>query len=155
MDGLALANLKGIVAPLNFTAPMEEKPYSYNYAPGPGIALRNTTNEERTVTVYDARGLDLSLDREGFALVRHKTAASDLYDEAIIKSVYYPECEALMKRATGAKKVVAFDHIVRNAAKDNYRFESIVAGIVASPQFQMQTIPQSGATPPVKEASLQ
>ncbi|HZQ60406.1 MAG TPA: DUF1585 domain-containing protein, partial [Casimicrobiaceae bacterium] len=44
--------------------------------------------------------------------------------------------------------------IVRDAAKDNYRFKAIVAGIVKSPQFQMQMIPQSGATPPVKEAAL-
>jgi hypothetical protein len=117
MDGLAVSNLKGIKAPINFTAPMDEKPYSYNYDPGPGIALRNTENEEHTVTVYDGRGLDLSLDREGFALVHRKTAASDLYDEEIIKSVYYPECEALMREATGARKVIAFDHIVRNAAK--------------------------------------
>ncbi len=57
MDGLAPTNLKGIKAPVNFTAPMDEKPYSYNYDPGPGIALRNTENEEHTVTVYDARGL--------------------------------------------------------------------------------------------------
>ena len=117
MDGLALSNLKRITAPVNFTAPMDEKPYSFNYDPGPGIALRNTENEEHTVTVYDARQADISLDREGFALVHHKTAAADLYDEEIVKSVYYPECEELMKKATGAKKVVAFDHIVRNAAK--------------------------------------
>jgi hypothetical protein len=117
MDGLAPTNLKGITAPVNFTAPMDEKPYSYNYDPGPGIPLRNTENEEHALTVYDGRGLDLSLDREGFALVHHQTAAADLYDEEIIKSVYYPECEELMKKATGAKKVVAFDHIVRNAAK--------------------------------------
>ncbi len=45
--------------------------------------------------------------------------------------------------------------IVREAAKDDYRFEAIVAGIVKSPQFQMQMIPQSGGTPPVKQASLQ
>jgi hypothetical protein len=44
--------------------------------------------------------------------------------------------------------------IVRDAAKDNYRFKAIVEGIVKSPQFQMQMIPQSGATPPVKEAAL-
>ena len=117
MDGLAPSNRKGVVAPINFTAPMSEKPYSYNYDPPPGVALRNTENEEHGIKVFDARGLDLSLDREGFALVRHKTAAADLYDEEIVKSVYYPECERLMKEATGAKKVVAFDHIVRNAAK--------------------------------------
>jgi hypothetical protein len=117
MDGVTQHNLKGITAPLNFTAPMDEKPYSYNYDPGPGVLLRNTSEEEHGVTVYDGRGLGLSLDREGFALVHHKTAASDLYDDEIIKSIYYPECEELMKRATGAKKVVAFDHIVRNAGK--------------------------------------
>ena len=117
MDGLAVADLKGVVAPLNFTMPMAEKPYSYNYDPPPGVAVRNPENEEHPITVYDAREAAPSLDREGFVLVHHKTAASDLYDEKIIKSVYYPECERLMREATGARKVVAFDHIVRNAAK--------------------------------------
>jgi hypothetical protein len=116
MDGSVIPNLKGITAPLNFMMPMAEKPYSYNYDPGPGIKLRNIENEEHLVTVYDARQADIALDREGFLLLHHKTAAADLYDEEIIKSVYYPECEALMKQATGAKKVLAFDHIVRNAA---------------------------------------
>src|SRR5579863_6681550 len=102
MDGLTQTNLKGIKAPLNFTAPMDEKPYSYNYDPGPGIALRNTREEAHGVTVHDGRGRDLSLDREGFALVHHQTAAADLYDDEVIKSVYYPECEKLMREATGA-----------------------------------------------------
>jgi hypothetical protein len=117
MDGLAQSRLKGIVAPLNFLAPMSEKPYSYNYQPPPGVPLRNTDNVEHTVTVHDARNAEPSLDREGFVLVHHKTAAADLYDEDIITRVYYPECERLMREATGAKKVIAFDHIVRNAAK--------------------------------------
>jgi hypothetical protein len=119
MDGLVQARLKGVVAPLNFMMPMAEKPYSYNYDPPPGTPLRNTENIEHGVTIHDARAVadSLSLDHEGFVLVRHKTAAADLYDEEIVKSVYYPECERLMQEATGASKVVAFDHIVRNAAK--------------------------------------
>ena len=117
MDGSVIPTLRSIQAPVNFTAPMDEKPYSYNYDPGPGIALRNTENDAHDLTVYDGRGLDLTLDREGFALVRHKTVAADLYDDEIIRTVYYPECEKLMKAATGARKVVAFDHIVRNTAK--------------------------------------
>jgi len=44
--------------------------------------------------------------------------------------------------------------IVRNAAKDNYRFEAIVEGIVDSPQFQEQMIPESGGKPPLKQAAL-
>ena len=119
MDGLAIADLKGVVAPLNFLAPMAEKPFSYNYEPPPGTPLRNGRQETHEVTVRDARPIAdaLSLDREGFMLIRRPTAAKDLYDEAEIASVYYPECERLMKEATGASRVVVFDHIVRNEAK--------------------------------------
>jgi hypothetical protein len=45
--------------------------------------------------------------------------------------------------------------IVRAAAKDDYRFVSIVLGIVNSPSFQMQMVPEgTGGTPPIKEAKL-
>ena len=119
MDGLAVADLKGVVAPLNFTMPMAEKPYSYNYEPPPGVPLRNTKEETHQVKILDARAVQdrLSLEREGFVLVRHPTAATDLYDEAQIASIYYAECERLIREATGATRVLAFDHIVRNAAR--------------------------------------
>lgn len=118
MDGLANVDAAGIVAPLNFTMPMADKPYSYNYEPPPGVPPRNTREETHQIKIIDARALNdrLSLEREGFVLVRHPTAAADLYDEAVIAKVYYPECERLIKEATGATRVVAFDHIVRNAA---------------------------------------
>ncbi len=119
MDGMTRAEPQGVLAPLNFLEPMAEKPYSHNYDPPPGVPVRNGQTIEYKVTVYDARSVNdaLSLDREGFVLLRHQTAATDLYDETIITSVYYPECERLMQEATGARRVVAFDHIVRNAAK--------------------------------------
>ena len=70
------------------------------------------------MTIRDARPLinQLSLDKEGFVLLHHQSAVKNFYDEDEIKSVYYPECERVMKEATGAVRVVAFDHIVRNAA---------------------------------------
>jgi len=119
MDGLAVADLKGVVAPLNFTMPMAEKPYSYNYEPPPGVPARNTREETHEVKILDGRPINdtLSLDREGFVLVRHPTAATDLYDEEQIRNVYYPECERLIKEFTGARRVHVFDHIVRNAAR--------------------------------------
>ena len=118
MDGLAVADLKGVVVPLNFTQPMAEKPYSYNYEPPPGVPARNTREETHPVKVLDARAVEdrLSLDRQGFVLRRHPTAAANLYDETEIARVYYPECERLVQEATGANRVVAFDHIARNAA---------------------------------------
>jgi hypothetical protein len=47
--------------------------------------------------------------------------------------------------------------IVRDASKDNYRFVSIVLGIVDSPSFQMQMVPDgsSAGTAPIKQAALQ
>ncbi len=118
MDGSAVADLKSVVAPLNFLAPMAEKPVAYNYEPPPGVPVRTGKSEEHRVTIRDARPLinQLSLDKEGFVLLHHQSAVKNFYDEDEIKSVYYPECERVMKEATGAARVVAFDHIVRNAA---------------------------------------
>jgi len=118
MDGLAVADLNSVVAPLNFLVPMAEKPVAYNYDPPPGVPARTGKSEERWVPIRDARPLvgQLSLDKEGFVLLRHQTAVKNFYDEDEITSVYYPECERVVKEATGAARVVAFDHIVRNVA---------------------------------------
>ena len=118
MDGMTTASLDSITAPLNFLIPMAEKPVAYNYDPPPGTPLRTGKNIELQVPIRNARPLidQLSLDREGFVLLHHQTAVTNFYDEDQIRSVYYPECERVMKEATGAARVVAFDHIVRNAA---------------------------------------
>ena len=117
MDGSTVADLNSVLAPLNFLVPMAEKPVAYNYDPPPGVPARTGKNEEHWVPIRDARPLvgQLSLDKEGFVLLRHQTAVKNFYDEDEITSVYYPECERVVKEATGAARVVAFDHIVRNA----------------------------------------
>jgi hypothetical protein len=118
MDGPAVADLKGITAPLNFLVPMAEKPVAYNYEPPAGVPVRTGESEEHWVKIRNARPLigQLSLDREGFVLLRHQSAVQNFYDAEEIARVYYPECERVIKEATGAARVVAFDHIVRNAA---------------------------------------
>jgi hypothetical protein len=118
MDGSSVGDLKSVEAPLSFLAPMAEKPVAYNYSPPPGVPVRTGKSEEHRVRIRDARPLigQLSLDKEGFVLLHHRSAVRNFYDEDEIKSVYYPECERVMKEATGAIRVVAFDHIVRNAA---------------------------------------
>lgn len=104
---------------LNYLAPMDEKPYAYNYSPPPGTVLTNRKTARERVQVHDAWPIAdrLSLDREGFALVRGRSAVKDFYDEDEIRSVYYPECERLMVAATGAARAVVFDHIVRCATR--------------------------------------
>jgi len=68
------------------------------------------------VTIADARALENpSLDREGFMLVRHDSAVANFYDAEEVRIIYYPELMDLLKRTTGASKVVIFAHDVRNS----------------------------------------
>jgi len=72
--------------------------------------------EPRAVAVRNGRPIAgrLSLDREGFELVSHRTRARDLHDDEVVESVYYPEIEALLRRHTGASRVLIFDHTRRS-----------------------------------------
>jgi hypothetical protein len=69
----------------------------------------------RRLELRNARlGEEPSLDRQGFRLVHQQTAVRDFYDREEVEKVYYPEIEVLLEEATGAEKVVVFDHQVRN-----------------------------------------
>jgi len=108
-----------VEAPLYFLRPMAERPVSYQCDPPPGVPVRTGQYDARRVTIADARPLapSLSLDVEGFALLHAPSALASFEDEAPIRSVYYPEVERLIAGATGAARVVAFDHNVRSAAR--------------------------------------
>jgi hypothetical protein len=73
----------------------------------------------RSVAIHDGRAIlgDLSLDRQGFELRRQATAVANFDDPDEVHAVYYPEVERLLKEATGAIRVMAFEHDVRRAGK--------------------------------------
>jgi hypothetical protein len=106
---------------LNFLGEMSEPPASYAYDPPPGQPQTNMKVARHRVTIHDARPIQarLSLDREGFEVIRQPTAVKDFFDDAEVTRVYYPECERLVKEATGAVRVLAFDYIVRSATRRN------------------------------------
>jgi len=108
-----------IEAPLNFLRPMAERPVSYQYDPPPGVPARTGQLDAHVIAIEDARPLaaTLSLDVHGFALLRAPSAFGSFEDEAAIRAVYYSEVERLIARATGAARVIAFDHNVRHAAR--------------------------------------
>ncbi|HTT76125.1 MAG TPA: hypothetical protein VMF50_09125 [Candidatus Binataceae bacterium] len=46
----------------------------------------------KNVLIHNARlAVELSLDKQGFELVRHETAVEDFYDRTEVQKVYYPE----------------------------------------------------------------
>jgi hypothetical protein len=69
------------------------------------------------VSIHNARleAEPPQLDREGFQLVEHATHVRDFSQPEAIREAYYPEVESILKQATGASKVVVFDHTLRLA----------------------------------------
>lgn len=110
-----IASLPHVDAPLNYLAPMAERPRTYTYDPPAGVPRSNIGSDTHVVRVFSIRPIaqEVSLDREGFALLRRPTAVQDFYDDAEVRRVYYPEAEQALLEATGAKRVFVFDHTVR------------------------------------------
>lgn len=108
------ANLDHVDGVLNYLADRSE-PVTYTYQPPPGVAARTGNYAKYSVAIHSARPIisDLSLDRQGFAVVSHLTAVANFYDEKEVRAIYYPEVERLVKESTGAVKVHVFDHNVR------------------------------------------
>src|SRR3981081_3111398 len=110
-----IAALSFVTADLNYLAPALDRPRTYTFEPPSGEPRSNIVPEPHTLPIHDIRpiGEAVSLDREGFALVRQDSEVKDFYDEDEVRSVYYPEAERLIKAATGADRVFVFDHTVR------------------------------------------
>lgn len=68
--------------------------------------------------IRDGRALrkPASLDVEGFERIDQQTLVRDFYDEREVRSVYYREVEAVLRKITGAEKIVIFDHTLRPGA---------------------------------------
>ena len=114
----AAGNRAGILieASLNHIEPTSEKPVYYAYEPPAGTPRSTGKFVAHSVPIRNAREVvrDLSLDKQGFQLTHQATEVRDFYDQEEVKRTYYPEVERLLKEATGAEKVVVFDHQVRN-----------------------------------------
>lgn len=82
---------------------------------GGGVPRRSHDDAPVKVRIHDGRGnaAGFDIDREGFALRTAPSRVRNFYDEGEIERVYYPELEALLKRETGASRVVIFDHTLR------------------------------------------
>lgn len=110
-----IAALSSVTADLNYLAPPLDRPRTYTFEPPSGEPKSNIVPEPHSLPIHDVRPISetVSLDREGFALVRQKSSVKDFYDDDEVKRVYYKEAERLIKAATGADRVFVFDHTVR------------------------------------------
>ena len=107
-----------VKAALTFIIPSDTKPAFHSAAYTGGEPKVFFDVEQHTVAIHDLRPFAgaLSLDREGFELLRHETAVPDLYDDDQVETVYYREIEDLLRAVTGASRVVVFDATRRSDA---------------------------------------
>ena len=113
-----------IEATLNYIVDDGSKVFTIVAGPGGQDVRSGGTPDPRRVTIHNGRPHinTFALERDGFRFVRHDTKVKEFYEEDQIRSVYYPEMEALIKAESGAKRVVVFDHTLRTA--DNELRES-------------------------------
>ena len=105
-------------ADITYTRDTGEKLVNETFGPN-NIRRRTSGSEERhRVEISNGREVrDLTLEKNGFVLVEHRTAMRDFFDGRELKQVYYPEVEALIKRIAGASRVIVFDHTLRSGSE--------------------------------------
>ncbi|KAL0563361.1 hypothetical protein V5O48_018707, partial [Marasmius crinis-equi] len=105
-----------VTAQTFYYAPPEDgsKPRIYSQPPE-GVAQTNYGKEEHVMQFENVRGKedDYSLDTTGFYFGKHPSNHKSFSNDEEIEKEYYPESIELLKRLTGASKVVLFDHTVR------------------------------------------
>jgi hypothetical protein len=103
---------------IGYTADTGETLVNETFGPN-NIRRRNTgAAEPHAVSITNGRDEELSLERNGFELVEHRTAVKNFFDPEELKSIYYPEVERLIKARSGAARVVVFDHTLRSGSEE-------------------------------------
>ena len=91
------------------------KPYqNINASSTTGERDRNYTRTQYQVQIENIRGKEssLSLDNSGFQFFRSGAKHKSFANDEEIEREYYPESIELLKKLTGASRVVLFDHSV-------------------------------------------
>jgi len=110
------------------------------------------------MAIREARADGASLDREGFALVPHRSAVTDFADTAEVARTYPDEIAALVKRVSGADSVVVTgagvlrfaERSAQSGALDNSRparFAHVDVSDATAALFSQRSLPEAGRAP--------
>ncbi|KAG1838721.1 hypothetical protein DFJ58DRAFT_813402 [Suillus subalutaceus] len=96
--------------------PDGSRPYNRVYADSAtGKPARNWVEDPHDMPVEDVRGKEelYKLDNAGFQYGREASKFTSFLNDDEIEREYYPESIDLIRRVTGATKIVIFDHTIR------------------------------------------
>ncbi|KAJ6525832.1 hypothetical protein DFH09DRAFT_1046339 [Mycena vulgaris] len=102
-------------ASLNFYVPPKDGARAYLNTSATGVLDKNYTLEAHDVEIQNLRGNEsaATLDTTGFQIYKHPAKHTAFTNDAEIEKEYYPESIELIKRLTGASRVVLFDQTIR------------------------------------------
>ena len=119
---------RSVRATMNYTVDNGIPPDYYFYEPDPSVKLNPPGTDTREVDIHDGwdEAGSLSVDREGFEL--HAFGADfDRFDDArAVESTFRPQVADFVKRHTGAREVVVFDHTLRKRMPADLRVQTEV-----------------------------
>jgi len=105
-----------VTAGLHYTVDTGVKPVNETFGPNNIRRRVSGEHEVRQVTIRNGRRSRASSTSRSPAsnssITRLEFTTSSIIDE--LKRVYYPEIEALIKKVSGASRVVVFDHTLRS-----------------------------------------
>lgn len=104
-----------VQAQIEFLIPTDGRAFSYGYEPAVHEPPSTAAFVPHPVDIHNARKQRplLSLNQHGATLINHRSRVADFYDDSLLINVYYPEAAAAIQAATGAGRVLVFDHNVR------------------------------------------
>lgn len=108
-----------VKASLTYSVPPADNSKAYvniNLDSTTGIRDKNYTEKVYEVEIENIRGKEdtFSLDTSGFLFHREEAKHKIFANDEEIEREYYPESIELLKKLTGASRVVLFDHSMSN-----------------------------------------
>jgi len=119
MDSSVLAEWNiartSVAGEIEFLRRTTEPLFAYGYEPTAREPRENVVFDTHAVAIQDARWVPggLLLDQHGATVLQHRSSIRVFNDEQLIADRYYPESAEAIKAATGASRVIVFDHNIR------------------------------------------
>ena len=115
-------------ATMQYTVDNGVAPDYYFFEPEPGVKLNPPGTDPREVEIHNAwpRVAELSADREGFELHDFEARFDQFDDDASIHASFYPQVVDYVKRHSGARRVVVFDHTIRKRLPADLKAQTTV-----------------------------
>lgn len=133
-----------VKAQVNYTKRTDSKPVVYQYEKQTGSQPIDALVDPHVVSIANARPFadELSLDRQGFALLPQITKVTDFDDPGQRRAIYDVEVADLVISAVGARDALVFDHTIRRIGHDNTSAETRAPVRVAHNDYTKKSGPQ-------------